>query len=104
MSWVLPVLIGAGVAWYILDTYFYSHKAIIKRLWKGIFENTSKIVELEKTAGKNILFTPIAYLEWRTELSGKLINALLDYYYSKQEGEEDEEENEYAVGNRWKPK
>jgi hypothetical protein len=68
----------------------------ISKLWKQVFILDSKVKQL-KSSPSPIFPNGHVYYEEARERTGKLINALLDYYYTP----DDEREKEYVEGHRF---
>ena len=87
---IIKIIVTAIVAGLILEHYFYSPNAQIKRLRKEILELTSKIIWLKKEP-PNIsdVTTPIIYeYEKKIQKKKKLINELIDYYFDSEEDQD----------------
>ena len=63
------------MTWFILDDYYYSPKAQIKRLWKRVY----KISSLMNNSSYSI-----DTFEREKNKTGKLINSLLDYNFNSE--------------------
>lgn len=101
---VISIIIPTAIAtWFLLDEFVCGRKAQIKRLWGKVFFCTHEIAKWEKMineVGSATLFAKgLNDFKARKKRIGKLINALLDYYYVDTENEN---EQEYVEDNRYK--
>lgn len=102
----ISIIIPTAIAtWFLLDEFVYGHKTQIKKLWEEILQYVDmagKINETaEKVGAKTILAGASNSLKTKQDRAGKLINALLDYYYADTENED---EQEYVKNNRYEEK
>lgn len=100
------ILLLICIGWWAGYIFWYSPKAQIKRLWKQIHQITFAL-EKDKKEHPDIIwgicrlvrvgwwiFSYIAD-ESVIEKKGKMINALLDYYFNQEEDAEFIEQNKY---------
>src|SRR3989344_1998007 len=84
-------LLAAGITWAVLYFGFYGHRAVIRKLWKEIFEYarvTDKYNNMK--GGVDFVIEPaIRELNAKSNKAGRVINALLDYHYGETENEEE---------------
>lgn len=101
MDWIIIFLGIIALTWWVLYNFFYSPKALIGRLWKKELNLASELGKMRKGVEMPEVIEGInsAYLP-HMEKIGKMINALLDYYFDMEEDEEYIKENRYNDKNK----
>lgn len=101
MDWIIIFLGIVFLTWWFFYNFFYSPRALIKRLWKKELKLASELGKMRKGVempevieGINSVYLP------HMEKNGKMINALLDYYFDPEEDEEYIQENRYNDKNK----
>lgn len=104
MKILLVAIISACVTWGLLYELFYGPKARVKRLWNEMFKYAYEIGKYKKEskdANHGVYDQFVSILESKSNKTGKLINAILEYEY---QDENNEEEKEYVADNKYKIK
>lgn len=95
MNITLIIIITITITWGLLNRYVYSHQAYIDILWKEIFEYTTEIAKSRKLYEEVGMYDMLELFERKSNRAGRLINALLDYYYPNLELQ-DNDQKEYV--------
>ncbi len=82
---IFLVIVVSLMTWLILDNYYYSPKAQIKRLWKRVHKFSEFISVLEESNLPS--YTSDSTKAEKRKL-GRLINSLLDCHFDKEKEED----------------